>query len=156
MRAASVLFPAMADVDKAEIFNDFSSFQQQVADETKQDEASLLAVREYLEDEKEEHTSDSDGWNDKAVAAYNSLKPMLEVMETAMPACRRNFQGMLSVMRDEIERLMATVPEADVGDIRVGQAVTFTADAYRDRFTGRVRQIRRAATTTNNDGHRGP
>ena len=113
MRAASVLFPAMADVDKAEIFNDFSSFQQQVADETKQDEASLLAVREYLEDEKEEHTSDSDGWNDKAVAAYNSLKPMLEVMETAMPACRRNFQGMLSVMRDEIERLMATVPEAE-------------------------------------------
>ena len=113
MHAASVLFPAMADVDKAEIFNDFSSFQQQVADETKQDEASLLAVREYLEDEKEEHTSDSDGWNDKAVAAYNSLKPMLEVMETAMPACRRNFQGMLSVMRDEIERLMATVPEAE-------------------------------------------
>ena len=113
MRAASVLFPAMADVDKAEIFNDFSSFQQQVADETKQDEASLLAVREYLEDEKEEHTSDSDGWNDKAVAAYNSLKPMLEVMETAMPACRRNFQGMLSVMRDEVERLMATIPEAE-------------------------------------------
>ena len=113
MHAASVLFPAMADVDKAEIFNDFSSFQQQVADETKQDEASLLAVREYLEDEKEEHTSDSDGWNDKAVAAYNSLKPMLEVMETAMPACRRNFQGMLSVMRDEIERLVATVPEAE-------------------------------------------
>ena len=113
MRAASVLFPAMADVDKAEIFNDFSSFQQQVADETKQDEASLLAVREYLEDEKEEHTSDSDGWNDKAVAAYDSLKPMLEVMETAMPACRRNFQGMLSVMRDEIERLIATVPEAE-------------------------------------------
>ena len=117
MRAASVLFPAMADVDKAEIFNDFSSFQQQVADETKQDEASLLAVREYLEDEKEEHTSDSDGWNDKAVAAYNSLKPMLEVMETAMPTCRRNFQGMLSVMRDEIERLMASVPEEEAKSV---------------------------------------
>ena len=117
MRAASVLFPAMADVDKAEIFNDFSSFQQQVADETKQDEASLLAVREYLDDEKEEHTSDSDGWNDKAVAAYNSLKPMLEVMETAMPACRRNFQGMLSVMRDEVGRLMASVPEAEAKSV---------------------------------------
>ena len=44
----------------------------------------------------------------------------------------------------------ATVPEADVGDIKVGQEVTFTADAYRRRFKGKVRQIRLAATTTNN------
>lgn len=44
----------------------------------------------------------------------------------------------------------ATVPEADVGDIKTGQKVTFTADAYRRRFEGRVIQIRRAATTTNN------
>lgn len=44
----------------------------------------------------------------------------------------------------------ATVPEADVGDIKVGQEVTFTADAYRQRFKGKVRQIRLAATTTNN------
>ncbi len=44
----------------------------------------------------------------------------------------------------------ATVPEADVGNIKVGQAVTFTADAYRRKFTGKVRQIRLASTTTNN------
>ena len=44
----------------------------------------------------------------------------------------------------------ATVPEADVGNIKVGQTVTFTADAYRRKFSGRVIQIRRAATTTNN------
>lgn len=44
----------------------------------------------------------------------------------------------------------ATVPEADVGNIKVGQPVTFTADAYRRRFKGKVRQIRLAATTTNN------
>lgn len=44
----------------------------------------------------------------------------------------------------------ATIPEADVGNIKVGQRVTFTADAYRRRFTGSVKQIRRAATTTNN------
>lgn len=44
----------------------------------------------------------------------------------------------------------ATVPEADVGNIKVDQAVTFTADAYRRRFKGKVRQIRLAATTTNN------
>ena len=44
----------------------------------------------------------------------------------------------------------ATVPEADIGNVKVGQEVTFTADAYRRRFTGTVRQVRIAATTTNN------
>ena len=44
----------------------------------------------------------------------------------------------------------ATVPEADVGNVKVGQEVTFTADAYRRKFKGRVKQVRRAHTTTNN------
>lgn len=44
----------------------------------------------------------------------------------------------------------ATIPEADVGNIKEGQPVSFTADAYRRRFKGKVLQIRRAATTLNN------
>lgn len=44
----------------------------------------------------------------------------------------------------------ATIPEADIGNIKIGQGVSFTADAYRRRFSGRVKQIRKAATTTNN------
>ena len=44
----------------------------------------------------------------------------------------------------------ATVPEADVGNIKVGQEVTFTADAYRRKFKGKVKQVRKAHTTTNN------
>ena len=44
----------------------------------------------------------------------------------------------------------ATIPEADVGNIKVGQDVTFTADAYRRRFKGKVVQIRLASTTTSN------
>jgi len=44
----------------------------------------------------------------------------------------------------------ATVPEADVGNVKVGQTVTFTADAYRRKFKGTVRQIRLASTTTAN------
>ena len=44
----------------------------------------------------------------------------------------------------------ATVPEADVGSIRIGQSVVFTADAYRTRFHGTVKQIRKSATTTSN------
>ena len=46
--------------------------------------------------------------------------------------------------------VQATIPEADVGNIKVGQPVTFTADAYRRKFTGKVRQIRLASTTTSN------
>ena len=62
-----------------------------------------------------------------------------------------NAVPVLSIAEDlDVIWVEATVPEADVGNIRVGQSVTFTADAYRDRFTGRVKQIRRAATTTNN------
>ncbi len=44
----------------------------------------------------------------------------------------------------------ATIPEADIGSIQVGQGVSFTVDAYRRPFFGRVKQVRRAATTTNN------
>lgn len=44
----------------------------------------------------------------------------------------------------------ANVPEADVGHIHEGQKVTFTADAYRDKFEGVVKQVRISATTTNN------
>ena len=44
----------------------------------------------------------------------------------------------------------ATVPESDVGNIKVGQRVSFTADAYRREFTGTVKQIRKAATTVSN------
>ncbi|MCR5413682.1 MAG: efflux RND transporter periplasmic adaptor subunit [Kiritimatiellae bacterium] len=44
----------------------------------------------------------------------------------------------------------AKIPEADVGNIKVGQPVTFTADAYRRKFKGTVKQIRKASSTTNN------
>ena len=58
----------------------------------------------------------------------------------------------LLTIAEDLSRIQveATVPEADVGAIREGQKVTFTADAYRKRFKGEVRQIRLAATTVNN------
>ncbi|GHT92147.1 RND transporter [Betaproteobacteria bacterium] len=41
--------------------------------------------------------------------------------------------------------------EADVGNIKVGQRVTFTVDAFPDRnFRGKVRQVRLNPTTTSN------
>ena len=58
----------------------------------------------------------------------------------------------LLTIAEDLSRIQveATVPEADVGSIREGQKVTFTADAYRKRFKGEVRQVRLAAKTVNN------
>lgn len=57
------------------------------------------------------------------------------------------FQIATDLKRIQVE---ASVPEADVGQIRVGQPVSFTVDAYRDTFTGTVKQIRLAASTVQN------
>ena len=44
----------------------------------------------------------------------------------------------------------ASIPEADIGRIRLGQPVSFTVDAYDEAFTGTVSQIRLAAATVQN------
>ena len=52
----------------------------------------------------------------------------------------------LSKMKIEL-----AVDESDIGQVKVGQVVSFTADAFADRqFKGSVEQVRLAATTTNN------
>lgn len=48
-------------------------------------------------------------------------------------------------------RVIADVDEADIGDVREGQRVTFTVDAYPDDvFHGSVTQVRQEATTESN------
>lgn len=48
-------------------------------------------------------------------------------------------------------QVIANVDEADIGNVSVGQRVTFTVDAFPDdTFTGQVKQVRQKATTTNN------
>jgi HlyD family secretion protein len=47
--------------------------------------------------------------------------------------------------------ITADVSEADIGRVRMGQSVAFTVDAFPDEvFHGRVTQVRKAATTTQN------
>jgi HlyD family secretion protein len=47
--------------------------------------------------------------------------------------------------------LRGRIDEADVGKLRIGQATTFTVDAYPDRqFNGKVLQIRKSPETTQN------
>ena len=46
---------------------------------------------------------------------------------------------------------IAKVDEADIGEVREGQRVTFTVDAYpNDVFSGSVKQVRQNPVTTNN------
>ena len=48
-------------------------------------------------------------------------------------------------------QVVADVDEADIGDIKEGERVSFTVDAYPDdTFEGTVKQVRQEATTTNN------
>lgn len=62
-----------------------------------------------------------------------------------------NAVGLLTIAEDlKTIWIEASVPEADVGEIKEGQRVTFTADAYREKFTGTVKQVRISSTTTNN------
>lgn len=48
-------------------------------------------------------------------------------------------------------QVVADVDEADIGNVKEGERVTFTVDAYPDdTFEGEVKQVRQEATTTNN------
>jgi len=58
----------------------------------------------------------------------------------------------LFLIATDLKRIQveASIPEADVGQIRTNQPVIFTVDAYRDTFQGVVKQIRLAASTVQN------
>lgn len=48
-------------------------------------------------------------------------------------------------------QVVANVDEADIGDVKEGERVSFTVDAYpNNTFEGVVKQVRQEATTTNN------
>jgi HlyD family secretion protein len=48
-------------------------------------------------------------------------------------------------------KIELAVDEADIGQVKAGQVVSFTVDAFADRqFRGKVEQVRLSATTTNN------
>lgn len=48
-------------------------------------------------------------------------------------------------------QVVANVDEADIGEVKTGERVSFTVDAYPDdTFDGTVKQVRQEATTTNN------
>lgn len=60
-------------------------------------------------------------------------------------------QTLFSVATDLRQvQVLATIPEADIGKVAVGQRTTFTVDAHDQIFTGTVSQVRLAAVTVQN------
>ena len=62
-----------------------------------------------------------------------------------------NTPTLFTIVKDMTDmRVIADVDEADIGEVREGQRVTYTVDAYPSEvFQGTVTQVRNEATTTN-------
>lgn len=75
-----------------------------------------------------------------------------EVEEGQTVASSFNTPTLFTIARDLTDmRVIADVDEADIGEVKEGQHVSFTVDAYPDdTFQGVVTQVRQQATTTSN------
>lgn len=75
-----------------------------------------------------------------------------EVEEGQTVAASFSTPTLFTIAKDLTDmRVIADVDEADIGDVKEGDRVSFTVDAYpNDTFSGTVTQVRQEATTTNN------
>lgn len=75
-----------------------------------------------------------------------------EVEEGQTVASAMTTPTLFIIARDLTDmRVIADVDEADIGEVKEGQNVTFTVDAYSDDvFHGKVTQVRQEATTESN------
>ena len=74
------------------------------------------------------------------------------VEEGQTVAASFNTPELFSIAKDLKDmRVIADIDEADIGEVKEGEPVTFTVDAFpNDTFEGVVTQVRQEATTTNN------
>ena len=75
-----------------------------------------------------------------------------EVEQGQTVASSFNTPTLFTIAQDLTQmRVIANVDEADIGDVKEGQRVSFTVDAYpEDVFQGSVTQVRQQATTESN------
>lgn len=131
---------AQSDVDLAKAALDqahasVNSAQQQIAQQT----ASTQTTRLNLD--RTVIRSPVDG-----VVLTRSIEPGQTVAANFSAPELFTIAEDLSKMKIEL-----AVDESDIGQVKVGQTVSFTADAFPDRqFKGTVEQVRLSATTTNN------
>ena len=74
------------------------------------------------------------------------------VEEGQTVAASFNTPELFTIAKDLTDmRVIAKVDEADIGEVKEGQRVTFNVDAFpNDSFTGTVTQVRKQATTESN------
>lgn len=74
-----------------------------------------------------------------------------EVEEGQTVVSNMNVASLYVIADLDHMQVVGDVDEADIGQVKVGQNVSFTVDAYpEDTFTGTVTQVRISPTTTNN------
>ncbi|MFT4256354.1 MAG: efflux RND transporter periplasmic adaptor subunit [Pseudoxanthomonas sp.] len=131
---------AQSDVDLARSELDQARAQVNSAQASiKQQTASLKTTQVNID--RSVITSPVDG-----VVLTRSIEPGQTVAASLQAPELFTIAEDLSKMKIEL-----AVDEADIGQVKNGQTVSFTADAFPDRkFKGVVEQVRLAATTTNN------
>ncbi|MFC7302001.1 efflux RND transporter periplasmic adaptor subunit [Cognatiluteimonas weifangensis] len=131
---------AASDIDLARAARDQAQAQVNAARaQIRQQQASTQTTRVNLE--RTVIRSPVDG-----VVLTRSIEPGQTVAASLQAPELFVLAEDLSQMKIEL-----AVDESDIGQVRAGQAVTFTADAFPDRrFKGTVEQVRLSATTTSN------
>lgn len=121
-----------ADYDKAEAEDEMAAAQLAIA-EAKRDQAKIAATQAEINLGYTTITAPIDGIViDRRVNAGQTVVAGLNAPSLFLLAA--DLDHML---------VWSAVNEADIGDVKVGQTVTFTVDAYRGRtFSGKVSQIR--------------
>ena len=78
------------------------------------------------------------------------LKRAVEVGQTV--AASMSTPTLFVIAKDlSLMKVMADVDEADIGQVKAGQRVEFTVDAFQnDKFSGTVQEVRLSPTTTRN------
>jgi HlyD family secretion protein len=131
---------ARADADASRAARDqararIASAQAQI----RQQQASLSSAR--LDLEKSVIRSPVDG-----VVLQRAVEPGQTVAASLQTPVLFKIAGDLAKME-----IVLAIDEADIGQVREGQQARFTVDAFPERnFRGRVKQVRLAATNTNN------
>lgn len=85
-------------------------------------------------------------------APINGVVLSKDVEEGQTVAASFSTPTLFTIAQDLTDmRVIADIDEADIGDVREGQRVSFTVDAFpNDTFEGNVTQVRQQATTESN------
>lgn len=119
-------------------------------------ESALLTYRQAQDAVKQQRESVQKAQTNLGYATITSpidgVVLSKEVEEGQTVAASFETPTLFTIAKDLTDmRVIADVDEADIGDVKEGERVSFTVDAYPDdTFSGTVTQVRQEATTTNN------